>query len=148
MTIVRPLLVSPGHLHWYIFIYKPIIGLKSTVQYSLSSGDLFLLIDPNAHQKWERALGYFVPSAWNLSQTELKLKELVSLNVFNPKWKMTQSQFFSWSTIDSQNALLLPQRCLPSNWNFSHCKLSVNDKKLKKKKEIENEILVKLRLHK
>lgn len=68
-----------------IFIYKPIIGLKSTVQYSLSSGDYFVLIDPYAHQKWERALGHFVPSAWNLLQTELKLKRLVSFNVFNPK---------------------------------------------------------------
>ena len=78
--------------HWHILIYKAIIGAlppylrmyihrKCTGSYRLRSENFFLLTVPKVRTELgKRAFSYAAPQAWNLLQTELKLRELVSLN--------------------------------------------------------------------
>lgn len=78
--------------HWHILIYKAILGAlplylrmyinrKCTGSYRLRSENFFLLTVPKVRTDLgKRAFSYAAPQAWNLLQTELKLRELVSLN--------------------------------------------------------------------
>lgn len=77
--------------HWYIFIYKAILGLlppylqsyiekKSTGRYCLRSEDLLLLSVPQVRTELGKgAFKYAAPCTWNQLQNVLNLKEPVSL---------------------------------------------------------------------
>ncbi len=98
-----PALATRRFTHWCIFIYKAIleplprylcvlITQNNTGQYSLRSQDFFLLSVPNVRTEiGKRAFSYSAPSARNLLQKNLKLKDLVSLNVFKSKMRDRES---------------------------------------------------------
>ncbi len=80
--------------HWYLFIYKVILGLlpsylqqnifqKGVKNYGLRSKDYYLLSIPKVRiNMGKRAFSYAAPFDWNQLQHTLCLKELVSLNDF------------------------------------------------------------------
>ena len=94
-----PALTTRRLCHWYAFIYEAILGLlpyylcdlvkkKSAGKYSLRSQDSVMLSVPYARTEiGKRAFLYSAPSAWNMFQSVLKLKALISLNPFKLKKK-------------------------------------------------------------
>ncbi len=80
--------------HWYIFIYKDILGLLQSYlltyisvnnigTYNLRSQDLFLLSVPKVRTELgKKAFKYAAPSTWNKLQKSMKLNKLVSLVAF------------------------------------------------------------------
>lgn len=92
-----PSLTTRRLCHWYIFIYKVIIGLlplylcelikhKNTGQYALRSQNLILLDVPNVRTELgKKAFVYAAPTAWNLLQNELKMRLFITLEAFKSK---------------------------------------------------------------
>ncbi len=80
--------------HWYIFIYKAILGLLPSYlltyisvnnigTYNLRSQDLFLLsVSKVRTELGIKACKYAAPSTWNKLQKSMKLNKLVSLVPF------------------------------------------------------------------
>ncbi len=89
-----PALSSRRLKHWYLFIYKIILGLlpsylqknifqKGVKNYGLRSQDYYHLSIPKVRTNMgKRAFSYAAPIDWNQLQDKLCLKELVSLNDF------------------------------------------------------------------
>ncbi len=87
-----PALSSRRLKHWYLFIYKVILGLlpsylqqnifqKGVKNYGLHSQDYYLLSIPKVcTYMCKQAFSYAAPFDWNQLQDKLCLKELVSLN--------------------------------------------------------------------
>ncbi len=89
-----PALSSHRLKHWYLFIYKVILGLlpsylqqnifqKGVKNYGLRSQDYYLLsIHKVRTNMGKRTFSYAAPFDWNQLQDKLCLKQLVSLNYF------------------------------------------------------------------
>ena len=79
--------------HWYIFIYKSILGLLpsylcgyislKTSNYCLCSNDTLLLSAPTVCTEFgNKAFMFFAPAAWNHLRTDLQLDELIPIRAF------------------------------------------------------------------
>ncbi len=86
-----PALSSYRLKHWYLFIYKVIVGLlpsylqqiifqKGVNNYGLCSQDYYLLSIPKVRTNMCKRAFSYAPFDWNQLQDKLCLKELVPLN--------------------------------------------------------------------
>ena len=98
--------------HWYVFIYKAIIGkipdylsslliLKDGLHNLRSMSFIQFVIPRVRTELGKKAFRFSAPSAWNSLQTEFKLQSLVSLNVFKSEMKAleyrsSECHSFNW----------------------------------------------------
>ena len=80
-------------IHWYIFIYKSIIGLlppyltsylsRNQSSYSLRSRDIITFSIPSVRtEHGKKAFSFSAPSSWNTLQQSLKLSSFIPLARF------------------------------------------------------------------
>ena len=102
MKVGWPSLSQRRLSHWYVFIYKAILGqlpsylcsfitLQENSTYELRSQDKLLLTEPSSRIKFgEQAFQFSAPKAWNELQKNMDLKELISLPCFKDMIKIME----------------------------------------------------------
>ena len=100
-----PSLSIRRYTHWMIFIYKTLLGLVPTYlctlfrrtgsRYALRSNDFLHYFAPRVRtEKGKKAFSFSAPSDWNALQSELKLSEFASLEVFRSILRKRQCKSF------------------------------------------------------
>ena len=100
-----PSLSIRRYTHWMIFIYKTLLGLVPTYlctllrrtgsRYALRSNDFLHYFAPRVRtEKGKKAFSFSAPSDWNALQSELKLSEFASLEVFHSILRKRQCKSF------------------------------------------------------
>ena len=102
MRVGWPSLTQCRLSHWYVFIYKAILGqlpsylcslisLQENSTYQLRSQDKLLLSEPSSRIKFgEQAFQFSAPKAWNELQKTMDMQELISLPCFNDAIKIME----------------------------------------------------------
>ena len=91
------------YTHWMTLVYKALLGLgpcylstflrRNESHYALRSNDILYLSVPRVRtETGKKAFSYSAPSTWNALQSELKLTELVSLDVFRSTLRNRQCE--------------------------------------------------------